>query len=48
MIVRLDNARVKAAAAEAANPVMKAEATDSTEESAGEKKAEPVKNSEEK
>ena len=37
MIVRLDNAKVKATATEAANPAVKAEATGPTEESLGEK-----------
>jgi len=37
MIVRLDNVKMKAAAAEAANPAVKAEVTGLTEESLGEK-----------
>lgn len=44
MIVRLDNVKMKAAAAEAANPAVEAEASGLTEESSEEKKVEPVKN----
>ena len=46
MIVRLDNVKTKAAAAEAANPAVEAEASGLTEESLEEKKVEPVKNNE--
>ena len=48
MIVRLDNVKLRAAAAETANPAVKAEATTLTEESSGEEKIEQVKNSGEK